>query len=356
MIYAGITRLPALMTLIELIVINIGCLISYGVQSKMMRVFLSDSVRARLIRTFLPLTIFIVLLEGWFDSSYIFVHFNNVMVHTMEAALLSLVLVIVIGTVSNVIGKKIVQTETALRNSEIRFKAITEQAMDGITLADMSGKYKFVNQAFCKMVGYTEADLLQMDVFDLRYPDDETSTFNTVKQLKQNIVPRKKLLCKDKSFIYADINGKVINIIGEEMVMGIVRNVTQQVIAENELISAKESAEESERKYRNLFDNAVEGVYHTSSEGRFISVNKAFADMLGFETPEEVISEITDIANQLYVNPLDREIVKDILKKQEFIKDFETQFRRKDGNIIWVSINARVSQTPDNSFSFSKAL
>ena len=63
---------------------------------------------------------------------------------------------------------------------------------------------------------------------------------------------------------------------------------------------------ESEEKYRGIFENAIEGFFQSTPEGRFISVNPAFARMLGYASPEELISTITDIAKQYYVNADDR--------------------------------------------------
>jgi PAS domain S-box-containing protein len=344
--YAGGIKLPALLTLTGLLVINMGCIVSFGAESKLMRVLLSESVRTRLIRTFLPISILVVLLGGWFDATKFFYQYNNVFVHTIEAALLSIVLVIVIGTFSNVIGKRIVQAEAALSESEVRFKAISEQAMDGITLADMNGNYKFVNQAFCKMAGYTEEELLQLSVYALKYPDDETKSFNSVKELKQNIVPRKKLLCKDKSFVYADINGKVINILGNEMVLGIVRDVTKQVEDENELISAKEIAEASEKKagitrqlYIDLVETAQDLIWQCDSKGRYIFLNHAWESTFGYKIEEMLGRPFTDFQ--------DRETgEKDIRKFTELmqggeLKGFESIHRAKDGRKLYLVFNAR---------------
>jgi PAS domain S-box-containing protein len=131
--------------------------------------------------------------------------------------------------------------------SEIRFKSITEHATDGITLTDLNGYYVFVNPSFCKMVGYSEDELLKMCVFDLKSPDEKASLFNEVKQKNSAKGNRIPLKCKDGSVIYADIHGKRITLENEELILGIVNDVTEQVITESELLLAKEKAEESDR-------------------------------------------------------------------------------------------------------------
>ncbi len=114
----------------------------------------------------------------------------------------------------------------------------------------------------------------------------------------------------------------------------------------------EETLRESERKFRNLFDNAIEGVFHTTSDGRLISVNRALAKMLGYESPEKAITAVTDIARQLYANANDRNIAIGILKENGFLKEFETQMRKQNGGVAWVSINARLNKSPDGNTSF----
>jgi len=104
----------------------------------------------------------------------------------------------------------------------------------------------------------------------------------------------------------------------------------------------EKALQESEKNYRSIFYNAVEGIVQTVPEGRFISVNPAFAKMAGYDSPEEVIENIVDIENQLYVNPEDKIRYKKAFEEKDIVEGFEAQFYRKDRSIFWVSINARM--------------
>jgi len=105
---------------------------------------------------------------------------------------------------------------------------------------------------------------------------------------------------------------------------------------------AEEALRESERKYRNIFDHAIEGIFQTTPEGRYSNVNPAFASMAGYGSPDEMQSEITNIGEQLYVNPEDRKRLLMLLQASAgTVREFETQVRRKDGTLFWVSINVR---------------
>jgi len=98
----------------------------------------------------------------------------------------------------------------------------------------------------------------------------------------------------------------------------------------------------SEQRYRSLFENAIEGIYQTTVEGRYIQVNPSFARMFGFDSPEEMKHAIKDIGKQLYVHPGDRERLKKLLKKHGHIENFEAELFRKNGETFWVLINAHL--------------
>jgi PAS domain S-box-containing protein len=104
---------------------------------------------------------------------------------------------------------------------------------------------------------------------------------------------------------------------------------------------AAAALEESEARYRAIFENAVEGMFQSTPEGRYLSVNPSFARTYGFSSPEEMIREVTDIGRELYVDSEERAEVKRLLEDPGFLVGHEVRCRRKDGEEIWVSINAR---------------
>jgi len=115
------------------------------------------------------------------------------------------------------------------------------------------------------------------------------------------------------------------------------------------LKQAEHALRESEKRYRNIFEHAVEGIFQATEDGHYLSVNPAFARMCGFSSPEEMIKQVTDIARQLYVDPEDRTKIKALYEYPGFVKGFETQFRRREGGVIWVSITARSVRDEDGN-------
>jgi len=104
---------------------------------------------------------------------------------------------------------------------------------------------------------------------------------------------------------------------------------------------AEEKLIESEERYRGILENALEGFFQSTPEGRFISVNPAFAKILGYDSPEELVSNTYNIEKQFYVNSEDRSRYAQLLQKNGSVENFEFKVQRKDGSQIWVSNSAR---------------
>ena len=90
-----------------------------------------------------------------------------------------------------------------------------------------------------------------------------------------------------------------------------------------------------------LFNNAPIGIFTSTPDGRFISVNPAMARIFGYDSPNEMIESITDIAQEYYIDPFDREEFVRQMHEQDMVVNHECRVRRRDGSIIWVSRNAR---------------
>ena len=108
-----------------------------------------------------------------------------------------------------------------------------------------------------------------------------------------------------------------------------------------ESASLYKKVQEAEKNYRSIFENAVEGIFQSTAEGRFITMNPAMSHILGYASPEEAIEGITDIARQVYVDPKSRSESERIQKEQAILQAFEFEAYRKDHTKIWLSLNRR---------------
>jgi PAS domain S-box-containing protein len=105
---------------------------------------------------------------------------------------------------------------------------------------------------------------------------------------------------------------------------------------------AEETLKNSEKKYRDIYDNAIEGMFRTSLEGKSMQSNKALAKMLGYDTADNVVNSVTDSGHQVWANADERLKYAKILEEQDIIQKYECQYKRVDGGIIWVSLNSRL--------------
>lgn len=106
-----------------------------------------------------------------------------------------------------------------------------------------------------------------------------------------------------------------------------------------ERAQAEEALRESEKNFRSIFLNAANGFFQSTPEGRFLTVNPAMVRMLGYDSAEEMISTIVSIKDQVYVHPEDRDKILEISNNDGRLKDFHSQYYRKDGRIIDVSLS-----------------
>ncbi|MEH1824054.1 MAG: ATP-binding protein [Nostoc sp.] len=109
--------------------------------------------------------------------------------------------------------------------------------------------------------------------------------------------------------------------------------------ARQELESAYQKLKVAEAKYRSIFENAVEGIFQSSPNGRYITANPALARIYGYSLPEEVTANFTDI-EQLYVDPNRRAEFVRLMEKYGSVSEFESQIYRRDGSIVWISEKA----------------
>ena len=97
----------------------------------------------------------------------------------------------------------------------------------------------------------------------------------------------------------------------------------------------------AEQKYRDIFNNSIDGIFQSTDDGRFLSVNPAMARIYGYESPEDMLVGVENIVTQIYVNPEQRSEVRRRLASGERLIGYETLDYRKDGSVFWSSMSAQ---------------
>ncbi len=182
------------------------------------------------------------------------------------------------------------------QSNSAKFKAIATQAVEGITIADMTGKYVFVNPAFCQMSGYTQEELLALSVFDMKAKNQSHNAFESSKtQLKGNCF--RVMLVNKKGVNYlAEIIGKKITFDGQEFVLGTIRDISERAEAEQELLKAKKEAELNQAKFTEVVSNISSIIWKADIDEQGLFKNtfiSAVADKL-MQLPEGTINHSFD--------------------------------------------------------------
>ena len=121
----------------------------------------------------------------------------------------------------------------------------------------------------------------------------------------------------------------------------VIKHLSSQIAISLENARLYDNMKRAEAEYRGIFENAMEGIYRTSQDGRFVSANPAMARIFGYSSPDELMESITDVGHQLYVNPERRHQILELIRQRHPVSDFEVEFFRKDGSTFWASLHAR---------------
>ncbi len=214
------------------------------------------------------------------------------------------------------------QAEKELNISESKFNAITNQATEGITVAEPEGHYVFVNPAFCEMIGYPEEELLQMTVYDVKAPEQDTSSFQRSKTSEEGLAIHVLLQRKDASVFVAEVIGKMIEIDGQPRVLGVIRDIDEQVKAQEHIHRLSMAIEQS-----------PVSVLISDTDCNIEFVNAAFEDITGYSAPEARGMNLLTLNSDETEHSRNKEIWSLLSSGREW--KGELQSRKKNGEIFW---------------------
>ncbi|MGD0278920.1 MAG: PAS domain S-box protein [Smithella sp.] len=229
------------------------------------------------------------------------------------------------------------QVEESLLKSEKKFASLFHLNPNPMAITDtVTGKIVDVNQAFTQKTGYSREEVIGVSSKDLHLwvnPEDRKRIIGILASAGE--FNGKEIMTRRK-------NGDVRNVLLSTRVIEIDQKSHLLMLGHD--ITERRQAEE---KYRSIFENAQEGIFRSTPEGRFIMANQSMARILGYDSPEDFISGITDIPRQLYVDPDDRARIIGMMDQQGLARSNEIRCYRKDGSIIWVSMT--IMQTCDEN-------
>jgi PAS domain S-box-containing protein len=143
-----------------------------------------------------------------------------------------------------------------------------------------------------------------------------TSLKGSKRWIETNVVP------------FRNTNGEIVSL------LGVARDSTKRKRNEDLL-------RETEERYRGIFENALDGIFQTTPNGKFITANPAMAKIFGFHTPEELITSVADIGAQLYLDPTRRMEIMHMLKREGKVIGYELEMLKSNREVIWILANIR---------------
>jgi PAS domain S-box-containing protein len=228
-----------------------------------------------------------------------------------------------------------------LQESEIKYRTLFDNANDA-TLLIRNDVIMDWNQRAVTMFGFSKEEIIGQSpyaLFPSFQPDGRDSAEKAREKGRSALAGKPQFFewrhCRrDGALFETEVSLNRVEIREEPILMAIVRDVSERKESEKKL-------QVSEEKYRSIFENAVEGIFQTTPEGRYITVNPALARTFGFDSSQELMDSISDIGKEHYVNPEDRERLKRVYEEQGYVEGFEAQLFKRDGSKVWVLINAR---------------
>ncbi len=246
------------------------------------------------------------------------------------------------------------QMEVKLRETRAILQAALDQSTAGIAVASApDGKLQYVNDAGLLIRGGSRESIVEGVGID-RYVESWRLLDLDGTPLKTEQVPLARAVMfgetNRREFIIRREDGDDRVVLATAAPIRDEKGVVTAGIVVFLDITERKASEaalrHAEEKYRVIFENALEGIYQTTPEGTFLAVNPAVARILGYASPEELMRERHDIAQQGYADPRDREEFKRRIETDGAVNGFEYEAWRKDGSKVWVSENARTVRDP----------
>ena len=164
-------------------------------------------------------------------------------------------------------------------SSDEFFKILVEQSTQGISVADLEGNYTFVNDTFCKMTGYSQVELLQMTVFDIKAPKQDHKNFEQVKSTTENIASRVILQRKDGSTFPSDVIDKKISLSGQQVELSLVQDISNKIAIEQAVIK-------NELRNQVIMKIVNDGIWDWHLDTNLVLYDERYYTMAGYEKDE----------------------------------------------------------------------
>jgi len=231
-----------------------------------------------------------------------------------------------------------------------RLAAIVDQVADGIVAVDAELRVTYANAGFAADLGWTQTDLVGRSVLEVV---DGVLDGPTVAKLLEVARSGQPWLGEAERRLANGTVGPVqIRVTPRRAADGALEGYIVVSRDVTELREAERAARENEGRYRSIVEQATEGIYRTSREGRILAANPALATILGYDSADALMNEVVDVGRQLWADADDRLRILRLLDGRGTVRGYECRLVRRDGTPIWVSQHVTVVRDPDGQAAY----
>ncbi len=225
---------------------------------------------------------------------------------------------------------------TKLKESEEMFRVLTEKSLVGVYLIQ-DGVFKYVNPKMAEFWGYSVEELIGKSPLEFIHPEDRDLVKRNIERRVRGEIDavnyKIRVVRKDGEIRLNEVFGARIIYRGRPAVIGTLIDIT-----EREELTRK--LRESERKYRELWDNANDNFFIITPDGVFLDANQATLSTLGVSAEDIGKIKVQDVVDEDFVELVNRRI-KRILETKEPLEPIEMRVKRRDGRKLWMELRSR---------------
>jgi PAS domain S-box-containing protein len=230
-------------------------------------------------------------------------------------------------------------------NDDLAFRILAENSNEIFTFLDEKRKILYRSPAMRRMNSLPDAYFLRRDFLEWIWPEDIDAArkiFARIRKFPAEHTPF-QIRIRNEDGTPGWVEGTGANYLENPAVGAIL--VTYHDISEQRRQAL--ALQENERRYRELFENAVLAIFQADFDGRLIRANREFARMFGYDSPEDVTASVRDVGSDLFADPAQWGEILRRCERDPQATALENLYRRKDGGTFWGSLNLRTVQDAD---------
>jgi diguanylate cyclase (GGDEF)-like protein/PAS domain S-box-containing protein len=241
--------------------------------------------------------------------------------------------------------------EQALRESEAHYRLLADNTTDIIAHYNIKGICLYISSVCQSLLGYPPQKFIGQGLACGCHPDDVPIIEQFYQQICHQLIidpVSYRLQHQNGKYIWFETTAKTIlnpNTGELEAIITTSREITKWKLIEEALCQAEDS-------YHTIFEYISQGIFQTSIDGHYLQANPALAEIFGYDSVADLLNNVRDIENQIYVKPERRSQFILLLQQQGWVSNFESEVYHRDGSTFWISENARAIYDSQGQFLY----